>query len=73
MNGTTTQAPLTLDIKGAAALLGVSDDLMYRMVHIKDFPSFRMGRKILIDRRKLEDWLEDWLEAQTAGQIETWR
>lgn len=23
MNGTTTQAPLTLDIKGAAALLGV--------------------------------------------------
>ena len=42
MNGTTTQAPLTLDIKGAAALLGVSDDLMYRMVHIKDFPSFRM-------------------------------
>ena len=69
MNGTTTQAPLTLDIKGAAALLGVSDDLMYRMVHIKDFPSFRMGRKILIDRRKLEDWLE----AHTAGQIETWR
>lgn len=66
---TTTQAPLTLDIKGAAALLGVSDDLMYKFVHRADFPSFRMGRKILIDRRKLEAWLD----TQTAGQIETWR
>lgn len=69
MNSTTTQAPLTLDIKGAAALLGVSDDLMCRFVYQADFPSFRIGRKILIDRRKLEAWLD----TQTAGQIETWR
>lgn len=68
-SATTTEQPWTLDIHGMAALLGISDDLAYKLVHIEGFPSFRLGRKILIDRRKLEAWLD----TQTAGQIETWR
>ena len=66
---TTTEQPWTLDIHGMAALLGISDDLAYKLVHIEGFPSFRLGRKILIDRRKLSDWLDN----QVQGQIPVWR
>lgn len=43
-------------------LLGIGRSTAYELVNRRDFPTVRVGRKILIPR----DAFERWLEAQTA-------
>ena len=43
-------------------LLGIGRSTAYELVNRRDFPTIRVGRKILIPR----DAFEKWLEAQTA-------
>lgn len=47
-------------------LLGIGRAAAYNLVNRRDFPSIRVGRKVLIPR----DAFERWLEAQTAGAFE---
>ena len=47
-------------------LLGVSRSVAYCLVNRQDFPSIRVGRKILIPR----DAFEKWLEVQTEDAFE---
>lgn len=47
-------------------LLGIGRAAAYNLVNRRDFPTIRVGRKILIPR----DAFERWLEAQTAGAFE---
>lgn len=63
MNQANSQA-LTLTVKQAAELLQLSEDLVYNLVHRQDFPSFRIGRKILIDRQRLETWVSQQNEME---------
>lgn len=39
--------------------LGISKPTMYDLVHKGVIPSITMGRKILISRKALSDWLEN--------------
>lgn len=54
--------PLTeragLTVPEAAALLGVSSKAVYDLVHREGFPVVRVGRKFLIPRLALLNWLE---------------
>lgn len=50
---------LTLNIKDLQELLNISYVTAYNLTLRKDFPSFRIGRRILINREGLERWLKE--------------
>ena len=52
-------AKLTCSVSEAAKILGVSKPTMYDLVHKGTIPSITVGRKILISRAALIDWLEN--------------
>ncbi len=47
---------LALSPAEAAEVIGVSMPTMYDLCHRADFPSFRLGRKILIPVDPLREW-----------------
>lgn len=49
--------PLTYTVSEAASLLGISRNSAYEAVRVGDLPSIRLGRRILIPRRRLEHLL----------------
>lgn len=51
---------LTYSLKEAAAALGISRDLMLKLVRISDFPAVKVGRKWLIGKKKLEEWVDNF-------------
>ena len=48
---------VTLTVDELATVLGVSRPTAYDLVKQKDFPSFQIGRRILIDKVGLVDWV----------------
>jgi excisionase family DNA binding protein len=51
-------ARLTLNVDEAAKLLGLNRITVYRLVGQGAIPNVRIGRRIIIPRRGLEEWLE---------------
>ncbi|ADH59840.1 excision promoter, Xis [Thermoanaerobacter mathranii subsp. mathranii str. A3] len=63
------QEPLSLldayTIDEAAKVLGVSKSYMYELAKHKDFPAMKIhGRKIIIPRRGLEEWMQKKFEEE---------
>lgn len=54
---------LTLTPAEAVKVLGISLPVFYQLCKTTDFPSFKVGRKILVS----EDGLRRWVERQAAG------
>lgn len=48
---------LTVTVEEMAMMIGVSEPKAYEIVHQEDFPSFRMGRRWIIPKVALEQWL----------------
>lgn len=48
---------MTLTVKELAEELNISRNTAYQLADQKDFPSFRIGRRLLINRAMLQDWL----------------
>ncbi len=53
------QDRLTLSIEEAAALLGISRALAYDLVRRGELPQLRPGRRIVVPRKALEDFIDD--------------
>lgn len=51
------QLPLLLNVKQLAALLGVSDSSVYELIEEEDFPSLRIGKRIVIPKEELRKWI----------------
>lgn len=49
----------TMNISDLQKELGLSYITAYNLTKEKDFPSFRIGRRILIDRDGLEKWINE--------------
>ena len=49
---------MTLTVPEAARLIGISKPKMYELVRAGKFNSVRVGKKILISRKSLEDWIK---------------
>lgn len=58
---------LALTVREAAALLGVSPPLVYELIHRSDFPSFTVGKRRLISRAALEEWV--LIQAQSGAAL----
>lgn len=52
------EAPLTIQVKEMAKILGISQNKAYELTRIEGFPTIRVGRKILIPKPGLLKWLE---------------
>ncbi|MGB9920924.1 MAG: helix-turn-helix domain-containing protein [Moorellales bacterium] len=50
-------AELAMSVAEAARALGVSRDAVYELVRRKEIPHVRVGRRVIIPRRGLEEWL----------------
>ena len=51
------ELPLLLNVKQLADLLGISESSVYELIQEKDFPSLRIGKRIVIPKEELREWI----------------
>ena len=49
---------MTLSVEEAGKLLGVSRQVAYQLIHRPDFPTLQIGRRVLIPKKQLEEWMD---------------
>ena len=54
--------PLFLNAEMVAKVLGVSISSAYELMHEKDFPSVRIGKRFIVPREDLKVWIENYIE-----------
>ncbi len=52
------ELPLMLNAKNLTEVLGISIASAYELMHEKDFPSFRVGIRMFINRDKFIAWVD---------------
>ena len=57
--------PLFLNAEKLAKVLGVSISSAYELMHEKDFPSVRIGKRLIVPREDLKTWIENYVERKT--------
>lgn len=57
--------PLAVGTTEAARLLGVSRPTLYQLLNRADFPSFRVGGRVLIS----VSGLQAWIDRQAAKEV----
>lgn len=50
--------PLAVNTTEAARLLDVSRPTLYQLLNRPDFPSFRVGKRVLVSVAGLRDWID---------------
>ena len=55
--------PLAVSAAEAARLLGVSRPTLYQLLNREDFPSFRVGNRVLVSVAGLQAWIEQQTKA----------
>lgn len=51
-------SPLAVSAAEAARLLGISRPTLYQYIGRDDFPSFRVGNRVLVSVAGLQAWIE---------------
>lgn len=49
-------------VQEAAEVLGVGVNTVYNLAHTRDFPSFKLGKRIVIPRQHFLSWLDRMVE-----------
>ena len=52
------QLPLVLNADQLAKVLGISRANAYALLHTKGFPTLRIGKRMVVPKDKLLEWLE---------------
>ena len=58
------QLPITLSANQVAQVLGISRANAYTLMHAKDFPTIQIGKRMVVPKNKLIEWME----VQTASR-----
>jgi excisionase family DNA binding protein len=53
------ELPMFINATLLAQLFGVSRASAYELMSEKDFPAFRIGKRILVTKEKLVEWIEN--------------
>ena len=56
---------LFLNAEKLAKVRGVSISSAYELMHEKDFPSVRIGKRFIVPREDLKTWIENYVERKT--------
>ena len=54
--------PFTMNAKQVAEILGVARNSAYTLMHSEGFPTMHVGRRLLVPKDKLLQWMDDQLE-----------
>ena len=52
------ELPLMLNAEMVKNLLGISISSAYELMHEKDFPSIKVGSRIIVPKDKFRDWID---------------
>ncbi len=52
------ELPLVLTPMDIAAVLGISRNTAYELIHSEDFPILRVGKQYRVSRKRFLTWLE---------------
>ena len=52
------QLPITLCAEEVASVLGISRAGAYTLMHSKGFPTIKIGKRMLVPKEKLVEWME---------------
>ena len=58
MNTNYENLPAVLNANQLAAALGISRAGAYQLLNTETFPTLRIGKRLLVPRDKLADWIE---------------
>ena len=53
------ELPMFLNVATVDKLFGISQSSGYELMHEKEFPSIKIGSRILVPRDKLKEWVEN--------------
>lgn len=53
------ELPLMLSVKEVADVLGISKSSTYELVKDKDFPSMKIGARVIVPKDKFIKWVND--------------
>ena len=56
------ELPLTLNAREAAEVLRISKSKVYELAQSESFPAIRIGKRVVIPRDKLIQWMNDQTE-----------
>lgn len=51
--------PLFLNAETIAKLLGISISSSYELMHEKNFPSLKIGSRLLVSKEKFSEWIDE--------------
>ena len=54
--------PFTLNAKQVAEILGVARNTVYTLMHSEGFTTMHVGRRLLVPKEKLLQWMDAQLE-----------
>lgn len=52
------ELPLFLNAETVANLLGISISSSYELMHEEEFPSLRIGSRLIVPKEKFRQWVE---------------
>ena len=52
------ELPLVLNAQTVAQVLGIAPSSAYELMHEKDFPTFRAGNRLLVEKEHFRKWIE---------------
>ena len=54
--------PFSLNANQVAEILGVARNSAYTLMHSEGFPTIHIGRRLVVPKEKLLQWMDDQLE-----------
>lgn len=56
------ELPLFLNAELVGKVLGVSSTTVYELMHNEDFPSLRIGSRLIVPKEKFREWVNSQTE-----------
>ncbi len=56
------ELPLFLNAEMVAKILGVSPSSAYELMHEKDFPSMRIGNRLIVPKAEFQAWVQNQIK-----------
>lgn len=53
------ELPLFLNAKTVARVLGISPSSSYELMHQRDFPTLKIGNRIVVPKERFVKWVEE--------------
>ncbi len=63
-------AGMAMSVEDMAEELAIGRNVAYELVQDPDFPSFTIGRRVLVSRKGLQEWIDEQCRKGTESKLE---